>query len=228
MAEPQASPQTEKSRQRGENSSGSAEPRTFDDIQRTLKADATPAEPVQPAIETGKRIAETGRQAGRQLTEAWRLAFDPLLTMQFDFARLFDETWRQTFGFRQQPAVHSIRPMGLLSAGLFGLPPSDLKETKGALELDIELPGLKPEDVDVSLDGESLVVCGHKMEENTDASAAYRMSERRYGRFERVFPLPADIDRGRIAAQFRDGVLKITLPKDPGAASSRSRIEIRT
>ena len=57
--------------------------------------------------------------------------------------------------------------------------------------------------------------------------AAYRVSERRYGRFERSFPLPPDVDRGHIAAQFKDGVLKITLPKNPAAATPRSRIEIK-
>src|SRR5438105_188151 len=75
-------------------------------------------------------------------------------------------------------------------------------------------------------DGGALVVCGHKAEENGDASSTYRVSERRYGRFERAFPLPADVDRDRIEAQFRDGVLRITLPKSPTAAPQKSRIEI--
>ena len=56
--------------------------------------------------------------------------------------------------------------------------------------------------------------------------ATYRVSERRYGRFERSFPLPPDVDRGHIAA-LKDGVLKITLPKNPAAATPRSRIEIK-
>jgi HSP20 family protein len=53
------------------------------------------------------------------------------------------------------------------------------------------------------------------------------MSERRYGRFERVFPLPPDVDRDRIEARFRDGLLKVTLPKNPAAAPERARIEIK-
>jgi HSP20 family protein len=53
------------------------------------------------------------------------------------------------------------------------------------------------------------------------------VSERRYGRFERAFPLPADVERGRIEAQFRDGLLKIRLPKAAGAASQHARIEIK-
>lgn len=227
MAEPQANTPTESGRTRGDTTAGSiAESRSFEETQKRLKAEATPGAAAQ--IAGAVPIADQSRLANRQLTEAWRQAVDPLLAMQYDITRWFDDVWRQTFGFRQSQATQQFRPMGALSpAGFFGLPPADLRETPTAHLLTIELPGLTLGDIDVSLDGESLVVCGHKAEENTDATAAYRMSERRYGRFERLFPLPNDVDRGKIGAQFRDGVLKITLPKDPGAAASRSKIEIK-
>jgi len=64
-------------------------------------------------------------------------------------------------------------------------------------------------------------------EETQDASATYRVSERRFGRFERAFPRPPDVDAGRIEARFKDGVLKVTLPKNPAAAQPWSRIETR-
>ena len=225
MAEPQATTPSEKPRSRSETPSTAAEPRSFREADR--RSDA-PDALATPAVEAGRRLAETGRYAGRQITEAWRMAFDPLLAMQYDMSRLFDDVWRQTFGFRQPHAAHPLQTLGLLTTpGLFGQPPADLSETKEAHELDIELPGLSAKDIDIAIEGESLVVCGQKAQTSSEATAAYHLSERRYGRFERIFPLPPDVDREKIAAQFRDGVLKITLPKDREAATQRKKIEVR-
>ena len=74
--------------------------------------------------------------------------------------------------------------------------------------------------------GDLLLISGQKAEEKEDASCAYRISERRFGRFERGFPVPADVDRNRIAASFRDGVLTVTLPKNAAAMQDRNKIEI--
>jgi len=225
MAEPQAPTPSEKPRSRTETQSTSVEPRSFREAeQRSDGPNALAA----PAVEAGRRFAETGRYAGRQISEAWRLALDPLLAMQYDMSRMFDDVWRQTFGFRQPHAAHPLQTLGFLTTpGLFGQPPADLSETKEAHELDIELPGLAAKDIDIAIEGDSLVVCGHKAQTTSEATAAYHLSERRYGRFERIFPLPPDINREKIAAQFRDGVLKITLPKAPEAATERKTIEVR-
>jgi HSP20 family protein len=224
MAEPQATSQAEKARGRGETAGQTAEPRSFNEAQRDQRADGPRGAQI---VESGRRLAETGRTAGRQMTEAWRMAFDPLVSAQYDISRMFDEMWRQTFGFRHPTTASPLRSMGLLHSGFFGLPPTDLKETKDAHVLEIELPGLKPQDIDVSVDDDALVICGQKSEENADATAAYHVNERRYGRFERNFPLPPDVRRDRIEAQFRDGVLKITLPKEAQASPQRAKIEVK-
>ncbi|HZZ36107.1 MAG TPA: Hsp20/alpha crystallin family protein, partial [Caulobacteraceae bacterium] len=57
--------------------------------------------------------------------------------------------------------------------------------------------------------------------------ASYHVSERRFGRFERSFPVPDDVDPAKVEAQFRDGVLRITLPKTAEAAERQARIEIK-
>jgi HSP20 family protein len=160
------------------------------------------------------------------VADSWRQAFDPLLAMQYEMSQWFDDMFRHAFGFRQTPGALALRPLGLGAASLFGLPPADMKETAEAHILAVELPGLAREDVDLTIEGDQLVISGHKAEDSEDATAAYRVSERRYGRFERAFPLPPDVERSRIAAQFKDGVLKVTLPKNPTAAARRSRIEI--
>ncbi|HVM99076.1 MAG TPA: Hsp20/alpha crystallin family protein [Caulobacteraceae bacterium] len=232
MAEPQTTPQAEEARAKTDAGVGAtAEPRSFDESKAGAPAAAKgtqPADAVAQVVEGGREIAEQGRRAGRQMADAWRQAVDPFLAMQYDMSQWFDDLFRQTFGFRTAPMAHPLRPLHHLSpVSLFGLPPADLKETENAHLLAIELPGLTREDVDLSIVGDTLVVCGHKAEENEDASATYRVSERRYGRFERAFPLPTDVDRAKIQAQFKDGLLKITLPKNPSAAPPRSRIEIR-
>jgi HSP20 family protein len=229
MAEAQPNTAGEEARGKSNASSeASAEPRSFEQS-KTAKASAGASADIarvaEPMIEGGRQMAEQGRRAGRQMADAWRQAVDPLLAMQYDMSQWFDDVFRQTFGFRTAPSAH---PIGRLNAAsLFGLPPADMKETETAHLLAVELPGLTRVDVDLSVTGDSLVVCGHKSQESEDVSASYRMSERRYGRFERVFPLPPDVDRDRIEARFRDGLLKVTLPKNPAAAPERARIEIK-
>jgi HSP20 family protein len=206
----------------------SAERRSFQDAALNQSAEAKGAAPSEVVARVAHAAAEATQHAGRQAISAWRQSFDPLLAMQYDMSRWMDDAFRHAFGFRGAPATQAFRPMGQFgAASLFGMPPTDFKETSHAHLLSIELPGLGRDDVDLALDGDLLVVSGHKAEESEDANASYRVSERRFGRFERAFPLPPDVDPSRIEAQFRDGVLKVTLPKTAAAAQARQRIDIK-
>jgi HSP20 family protein len=211
------------------------ERRSFDDgAESARRLDQTTSEAVRDMARVGsdanRQIAETSRRAGQDIAEQWRSSVQPLTAMQMDMNRWFDDLWRFATGFSAFPTPASSRPFGgaLGAASLFGLPAADVKEAKDAYTLAIELPGLSREDLDLSVHGDSVVVCGHKAEESEDATAAYRINERRFGRFERTFPLPSDVDRGRIEARYQDGVLKVRLPKSERAASPRSKVEIRT
>ena len=82
-------------------------------------------------------------------------------------------------------------------------------------------------DLDLAVEGDNLVVCGHKAEEHRDATTTYQLSERRYGRFERRFPIEPDVDRSAIEAGYKDGVLHITLPRKAKADRARAKIAIR-
>lgn len=235
MAEPQEHPSAQTRAKSDANPAAASEVRSFDSGRAGQAArgrgEGAPdaiAQAAQPMLEGSRQVAEQSRRAGRQMADAWRQAVDPLLAMQYDMSQWFDEIFRQTFGFRGSPAAHAFRPMGHLSpASLFGLPPAELRETERAHLLAIELPGLTREDVDLSIEGDTLLVTGHKTEMSDDATATYRMSERRYGRFERAFPLQPDVERAGIEARFRDGVLHVTLPKSVGAAPTRARIDIK-
>jgi HSP20 family protein len=103
-------------------------------------------------------------------------------------------------------------------------PALDLSETDAALEIRLDLPGLKPEGIDVHLSGGTLTVSGERVEETGEKDRTIHRSERRTGRFSRSVTLPCGVDEDAASAQYRDGVLIITLPK---RAEERSRrIEI--
>jgi HSP20 family protein len=179
------------------------------------------------AAHATREAAERGRQAASEVATSWRGAFVPFLAMQLEMNRWFDDLWRQATGLGAFPALRTARPFGALGAApMLGLPPMDVKETQDAYVLYTELPGLTRDDVDLQTRGDLLLISGHKAEEKEDGGCAYRLSERRFGRFDRSFPIPADADRNRIAAGFRDGVLTVTLPKTRAAAEDRTRIEI--
>lgn len=105
------------------------------------------------------------------------------------------------------------------------LPPVDVFEDKDSVKIVAEIPGVKPEDVNVSLENNVLTIRGEKKqvaEEKTDRVHRY---ERSYGMFERSFALPATVDPDRIEASCENGVLTITVPK---AERARPRqIEIK-
>ncbi|QUD89219.1 Hsp20/alpha crystallin family protein [Phenylobacterium montanum] len=176
--------------------------------------------------EAGKRAAQTGAPA--DLLEFWRAPFDSLPAMQMEAGRLFDEFWRSAMGLGALPAMRATQPFAGFSPGrLFGQPPVDLTETDAAYSLALEVPGMTLADLDLAVEGDNLVVCGHKSEEHKDATTTYRLSERRFGRFERRFPIAADVNRSAIEASYKDGVLHITLPRKATAEKARSRIAIK-
>jgi HSP20 family protein len=209
------------------------ERRTFaegaDTVRQAATAGANAAgDTATHAADTGRRLVETGRQTTHEVADIWRSTLDPLPAFQLEMTKLMDDFWRGAFGLGGFPSMRASRPFaGLGAAALFGQPPVDVKETEAAYLLAIEAPGLDPEDLDVSLDRDALTVRGHKAEEREDATATYRISERRFGRFERRFPVAGDVERDNIQAQYRDGVLKITLPKRGRGEERRARIEIQ-
>lgn len=210
-----------------------AERRTFNEARRGAQDSARSGfdaarDAARQGAETTRQLTEQGRRASLEIANFWREAFDPMLRGQLEASRWFEQFWRQTTGVGALPALYTARPFAAFSpAPIFGLPPADVKETAQEYQLSLEVPGLALEELDIEVAGEMLTIRGQKREEREDAKASYRLSERRFGRFERSFPIPADADAGRIEAQFRDGVLKVSLPKQVQAAPPARRIEIR-
>ena len=105
-------------------------------------------------------------------------------------------------------------------------PRFDVAETDDAVKVSAELPGLDEKDVEVTLDENYLTVKGEKKQEREEKKKNYYLSERSYGQFQRVLPLPAGTETSKAKAQFKNGVLTITLPKTEQAKVERKRIPI--
>ncbi len=104
--------------------------------------------------------------------------------------------------------------------------PTDVRETAEALEYSVEVPGLRPDDIELTVENGILTVAGEKKaEQKDDRDDAYRLVERRYGRFERSFRVPTNVDANAIEATYTHGVLTVRLPKAEEARPRR--IEIR-
>lgn len=93
------------------------------------------------------------------------------------------------------------------------MPAIDVFERDDKFVVKAELPGMKEEDVDVSVTGDTLTIKGEKKTETEVKEEDYYRSERSYGSFYRSIPLPSTVDPGKIEANIEDGVLEVTLPK---------------
>lgn len=108
-------------------------------------------------------------------------------------------------------------------------PVVDVHETEDALILQAELPGLKADDVSLSVENGVLTLSGEKKQqfEEGKEGTEYHLVERRYGHFERRFTLPRSVDPERVVADFSDGILRITLAKAETAKPRRIEIKSR-
>jgi HSP20 family protein len=99
-------------------------------------------------------------------------------------------------------------------------PAADIHETADAVLLDLEIPGVAKDDIDVSVEDGVLKVSGERTFKRDVEKETYQRVERFYGKFSRSFRLPRHIDTGKVKASFKDGVLSLELPK---AAEARPR-----
>lgn len=106
-------------------------------------------------------------------------------------------------------------------------PAVDVAETGDEIRVEVELPGLNPEDVEVRVENGVLTVSGEKRSEFEEGKegSSYHLIERRYGRFERSFTLPRTVNAEKVDARFSNGVLSIGMPKAETAKPRRIAIK---
>ncbi|MDI6793182.1 MAG: Hsp20/alpha crystallin family protein [bacterium] len=101
----------------------------------------------------------------------------------------------------------------------------DVRETKDSLIAEVDLPGVDPKDVDISVEGRTLSIKGEKKVEREEKEGGYRYYERYSGSFHRTATLPDEVDPARTKAGYKDGVLTVTMPKSEVAKARKIKIE---
>lgn len=119
-----------------------------------------------------------------------------------------------------------LRSVGQKVADWFA-PRSEASALQDCYEIDVELPGVKAKDVDVSIHDNALVVRGEKRSEREESGRSYFFSEREYGAFQRTFRLPPDADGEKVDADFKDGVLSLRIAKRTASQPVGRKIEVQ-
>jgi HSP20 family protein len=142
--------------------------------------------------------------------------FEMFNEMQQDMARFWGSGWPFTF--------RPFRPVARESAVL--MPSVDVYEKNGNLIVKTELPGIKKEDISITLEGDDLVIRGERKSESEVKQEDYYRMERTYGSFYRRLPLPFAATADQIVATATDGVLEIQIPKPPEAKPETKEIKV--
>jgi HSP20 family protein len=106
------------------------------------------------------------------------------------------------------------------------MPAIEVTEREGNLVVRADLPGIKKEDVKIEMTPEALIIRGERKQEHEEKKEGYYRSERTYGQFHRSIPLPEGADLDKAKAEFKDGVLEVTVPV-PETQARRREIPIR-
>ena len=101
-----------------------------------------------------------------------------------------------------------------------------MTETKNAIVVSVEIPGMNPKDIDISFRDGTLIIKGEKKQEKEEKGENYHVIERSYGSFTRSIPLSNEVRKDKITASYKNGVLKIILPKSD--AAKKKEIKIKT
>jgi len=139
-------------------------------------------------------------------------AFGRLTDLRDEIDRLFE-----------LPLTEAARTSRLFSGWT---PALDLYEEKDNLVVKVELPGMKREDIEVSLHEGSLSISGERKSEETHQDADVHRTERFFGRFQRTVALPTPVAADKVKAQYKDGILTITLPKTEEAKPKRIDVNV--
>ena len=141
--------------------------------------------------------------------------FREMVSLRDVMDRLFEESF--------------IRPArGWLRSELGPTVQMDMYETDDDLVINADLPGLKPEDVDISITGNTLTIKGEFRSEEEGERGNVHFQERRYGKFQRTVSLPTGVDTDAAEAEFKDGILKIALPKSEEAKPKQIPIKAKS
>jgi HSP20 family protein len=125
--------------------------------------------------------------------------FREIDTLQRQMNRLFDSL---------TPATQDGENLGIAY-----IPPAELHESLEAIYLKLEIPGMNPSDLDIQVTAESVAISGERQAETKTEAQGVTRTEFRYGQFRRVIPLTTRIQNDKVHAEYKNGILNLTLPK---------------
>ena len=136
--------------------------------------------------------------------------FGDMLSLRQAMDRLFEESF--------------VRPRSFFSWGEGSALPLDIQATPEALVVEAALPGVKPEQVEITIEGNTLTISGRNEVEQKTEEAGYLYQEIRRGSFSRTVSLPSDLKTDEAVASFEDGMLRLSIPKAEEAKPRRITI----
>lgn len=104
-------------------------------------------------------------------------------------------------------------------------PRVNVAETDKEYEVTVDLPGMKPEEFNIELKDNQLWVTGEKKQEHEEKGKTWHRVERSYGQFRRVIPLPAQVAPDKVQADYKDGILRVTLAKEEAAQPKKITVK---
>ncbi len=140
--------------------------------------------------------------------------FRDLVTTQDRFNQLFNETFARAFGNEREVSPRAW------------VPAVDIYETDESLVMQAELPGIQPDDVEIRVEDNTLYVKGERKFENEVKEESLHRVERTYGTFSRTFALPSSVDASNVKAEYKNGVLTLTMPKREEAKPKTIKINV--
>lgn len=165
----------------------------------------TTATPVKEAKETKKESTALTRRE------------HPFLALQEEMNRVFED-FRHGFPFAR---TTWFEPMSEFNAKV------DMKDDDKEIIVTAEIPGVDMKDIEVKVEDSSLVIRGEKRSEKEEKDKNYYRMERSYGSFYRLLPLPAAVEKNAVEAVYKDGVLKVRLPKSREAIENGKKIQVK-
>jgi HSP20 family protein len=137
-----------------------------------------------------------------------------LVSTHDHFNQLFNETFARAFGDQKEVSLRTW------------VPPVDICETEDSLVLKAELPGIKPDDVEIRVEDNTLYLKGERKFEKEVKDENFHQVERSYGTFSRSFSLPSSIDSDKVKAEYQNGILTLTMPKREEAKPKTIKIDV--
>jgi HSP20 family protein len=154
-------------------------------------------------------------------------AWQPFETLRHEIDRIMDEF---DGGGWMSPFRRSVFSMPRWARDLHqtaGMPAVDIAEKDSAYEITVELPGMDEKDIEVNLANGGLTIKGEKQDQKEEKKKDYYLQERHYGAFERSFHVPEGVDKAKIEAAFKNGVLTLTLPKSAETKQAEKKIAVK-